>query len=149
MTSNYSVTSSQQDPSICYALCPSQYFLETVFSFHICQSSDTDFKGTLPERLLSFHNFLLLSHHAWSVHKYQQTFTFRNNNKHLISSNTRIHRSNTFQNFNLALGNRESPIHTVTRLPGHTNFWTVAKNKAATTEWKFLFDRKFHKVINQ
>lgn len=149
MASNYSVTSSQQDPSTCYALCPSQYFLETVFSFHICQSSDTDFKGTLPERLLSFHNFLLLSHYAWSVHKYQYHSTFRNSNKHLISSNTGIHQSNTFQNFKLSWGNKESPIYTVTRLPGHVNFWTVAKNKAATSEWKFLFDCKLHEVINQ
>lgn len=149
MASNYSVTSSQQDPSTRYALCPSQYFLETVFSFHICQSSDTDFKGTLPERLLSFHNFLLLSHYAWSVHKYQYHSTFRNSNKHLISSNTGIHQSNTFQNFKLSWGNKESPIYTVTRLPRHVNFWTVAKNKAATSEWKFLFDCKLHEVINQ
>lgn len=35
------------------------------------------------------------------------------------------------------------------QLPGHVNFWAVAKNKAATTEWKLLFDHELQKVINQ
>jgi len=66
------------------------FFGDTVFSFHVCQSSDADFKGTLPQGLLSFHNFLLLSHHAWCVHKHVYTSTFRNNNKNLLPSNMGI-----------------------------------------------------------
>lgn len=38
MASNYSVSSLQKDPSTCYTLCPSQYFLETQ-SFHFTSVS--------------------------------------------------------------------------------------------------------------
>lgn len=134
--------------------------LVMLFALHsICWRQSFHFTSVSHQALISKGHFQRDSHpfiiSSW-FHIMPDLFTntnilplFRNNNKHLISSNTGIHQSNTFQNFKLSLGNRESPIHIVTRLPGHVNLRTVAKNKAATIEKKFLFDPKFHTVINQ
>lgn len=150
MASNYSVTSfTQRSFCLLYSLPFTVFFGDTVFSFHICQSSDADFKGTLPQGLLSFHNFFLLSHHAWCVHKYQYTSTFRSNNKFLVSTNT------GFQLFIRLTPSRilnslwETGNLLFIQLLGHFIFWTVAKNKVAIIEWKFLLHPKFHEFINQ
>lgn len=48
MASNYSVTSSQQDPSTCYALCPSQLFFgDSLFISHLSSHQTLISKGHL------------------------------------------------------------------------------------------------------